>query len=182
MELRPQDVVVVLKFVANGFNPWSYARLGEELAMSPSHVHKAVARAQDAHLLDAFHVPSSPRRRGRGVLPEPNRSNLKEFLIHGAKYAFPVQRGSVTRGLPTAEGASPLKEHFAGDLTLPPVWPHAKGTVRGIAFEPLYSNVPEAARKDSSLYELLVLVDAIRDGRAREREFAIRELAARIDK
>jgi len=32
-----------------------------------------------------------------------------------------------------------------------------------------------------SLYELLALLDAIRDGRAREREFAIRELSARID-
>jgi hypothetical protein len=30
------------------------------------------------------------------------------------------------------------------------------------------------------LYELLALVDAIRDGRAREREIAIRELKARL--
>jgi hypothetical protein len=35
--------------------------------------------------------------------------------------------------------------------------------------------------KDRKLYELLALVDAIREGRAREREIAIRELTARID-
>jgi hypothetical protein len=181
MELRPQDVVVVLKLLASGFNPWSYARLGEELLMSPSHVHASVARAETAHLLAAFNISSSARRRGRGVLPEPNRNNLKEFLIHGVKYAFPVQRGGLTRGVPTAEGASPLKEHFPGNLPLPPVWPYAKGTVRGVAFEPLYNNVPEASLRDSALYRLLVLVDAIREGRTREREIAIRELTTGID-
>ena len=33
---------------------------------------------------------------------------------------------------------------------------------------PLYKNVPTAARRDPKLYELLALVDAIRDGRARD--------------
>jgi hypothetical protein len=50
-----------------------------------------------------------------------------------------------------------------------------------VEFSPLYKNVPEAARRDPKLYELLALVDAIRDGRAREREIAIDELKARID-
>jgi hypothetical protein len=34
---------------------------------------------------------------------------------------------------------------------------------------------------DRELYEFLALLDAIREGRAREREIAIRELTARID-
>jgi len=111
----------------------------------------------------------------------PNRSNLKEFLIHGVKYSFPVERGGITRGVPTAEGAAPLREYFSGSSALPPVWPYAQGDVRGTAFSPLYDNVPEAADRDPKLHELLALVDAIRDGRAREREIAIRELSARID-
>jgi DNA-binding NarL/FixJ family response regulator len=41
---------------------------------------------------------------------------------------------------------------------------------------PLYPSVPSAARRDARLYELLVLVDAIRAGQAREREIAEREL------
>jgi hypothetical protein len=61
------------------------------------------------------------------------------------------------------------------------VWPDAEGSVRGIEFSPLYKNVPQAALRDTKLYELLALVDAIREGRAREREVAIRELTARID-
>jgi len=61
------------------------------------------------------------------------------------------------------------------------VWPYAKGTVRGISFLPLHRSVPEAALRNTELYEMQALVDAIRDGRAREREIAVRELTQRID-
>ena len=87
----------------------------------------------------------------------PNNSNLKEFLIHGVKYAFPVERGGPTRGIPTAEAAPPLNRNFPQDFPLPPVWPYAEGPLRGIAFSPLYKNVPQAALRDPKLYELLAL-------------------------
>ncbi|MEG7523780.1 MAG: hypothetical protein M3H12_11860 [Chromatiales bacterium] len=48
-------------------------------------------------------------------------------------------------------------------------------------FSPLYKSAPGAAKRDPALYELLVLVDAIRGGRARERELAIKELRARLE-
>jgi hypothetical protein len=40
--------------------------------------------------------------------------------------------------------------------------------------------VPHAALRDPALYELLALVDAIRDGRARERNLAERVLVRRL--
>jgi hypothetical protein len=189
MELRPQDVVVVLKLLTSDGNPWSYSKLGEELAMSASHVFASVDRARISRLLDFTAIlprtrparAARPSRERPAVLPRPNHSNLKEFLIHGVKYAFPVERGGETRGIPTAEAALPLKQHFPQDFPLPPVWPYAEGSVRGNAFSPLYKNVPQAALRDPKLYELLALVDAIREGRAREREIAIRELTARVD-
>jgi hypothetical protein len=185
--LSPQDVVVVLKLLAAGYKHWTYAQLGEELVLSPSQVFRSVERAQAVRLLDpSFRtVPPPPsldsRSQDRPVLPWPNRSNLKEFLIHGVKYAFPVRRGGIARGIPTAHAASPIKLKIAESFDPPPVWPDPEGTVRGLEFSPLYKNVPAAARRDSKLYELLALVDAIRDGRAREREIAIEELTARID-
>jgi hypothetical protein len=189
MELRPQDVIVVLKLLVDDSTRWSYLKLGEELAMSASHVFASVDRARTSRLLDfAAILPRSrhariarPSRDRLAALPKPNRSNLKEFLIHGVKYVFPVKRGGETRGIPTAEAAPPLKKHFSRDFSQPPVWPYADGSVRGIEFSPLYKNAPQAALRDPKLYELLALVDAIREGRAREREIAIRELTARID-
>jgi hypothetical protein len=41
---------------------------------------------------------------------------------------------------------------------------------------PLSKTVPEAAKLDSLLYERLALIDAIRDGRACERNLAEKEL------
>jgi len=185
MPLHSQDVVVVLKLVANrdASRRWTYADLSKDLFMSASQVFRSVNRAEGARLL---HVPTVPPPPGSDEEPPrvwlwPNNNNLKEFLIHGVKYAFPVERGGPTRGIPTAEATRPLDRHFQPDFPLPPVWPYPEGSLRGIAFSPLYKNVPQAALRDPKLYELLALVDAIREGRAREREIAIRELTARID-
>lgn len=183
MSLHPQDVLVILKLVANRSKRWTYADLSKNLRMSTSQVFRSVERGEASRLLNPPTVPPPP---GSGdelsrMSLWPNNSNLTEFLIHGVKYAFPVERGGPTRGFPTAEAASPLNQHFPKDFPLPPVWPHATGPVRGLAFSPLYKSVPQAASDDPQLYELLALVDAIREGRAREREIAIRELTARID-
>jgi hypothetical protein len=51
---------------------------------------------------------------------------------------------------------------------------------RGHEFTPLYKTVPSAALKDKELYALLAIIDAIRDGRARERDLAIKELMKRL--
>jgi hypothetical protein len=56
------------------------------------------------------------------------------------------------------------------------VWPYGHGKLRGHSIVPLYPSVPEAATKDPKLHELLALVDALRVGKAREREIAICEL------
>ena len=86
----------------------------------------------------------------------------------------------MTRGIPTAYAAAPLSERIAAGSDPPPVWPAPDGKVRGTSFEPLHRMVPVAAGKDRVLYELLSLVDALRDGRARERQMAERELTNRL--
>ena len=61
-----------------------------------------------------------------------------------------------------------------------PVWPYAEGKQRGISLAPLYKTAPKAALQDESFYELLVLADALRDGRIRERKIAEAELCRRL--
>lgn len=170
MILKPQDVVVLLKLVALDREPWNYQRLSVELLISQSEVHAGVRRAVAARLMSDATTAS-----GRPV-----RASLLEFLVHGVKYAYPPERGELTRGVPTGYAAPPLNKVIVGSSEPPPVWAHAEGKVRGYAFAPLYPSVPEAALRDSSLYELLALVDAIRDGRARERNLAAKELESRL--
>jgi len=96
------------------------------------------------------------------------------------RYAFPAKRGSIVRGMPTAQAAPPLSAVIAGTEDLPPVWSDPQGSVKGYALEPLYRSAPAAAKRDPKLYELLALVDALRDGRSRERRLAEEELKRRI--
>ena len=105
---------------------------------------------------------------------------MEEFLVHGLKYVFVPEKGELTRGIPTGYAAPPLKRFFPISSEPPPVWPDADGEVRGEAFSPLYKSVPKAAREDRNLYELLVLVDPIPRGRARERDIAVKEIKQRL--
>jgi len=109
-----------------------------------------------------------------------NRRALLEFLVHGVKYVFPAVRGRTTRGIPTAHAAPPLAKQIVAAGELPPVWPDPHGSVRGETFMPLHRSAVAAAKKDSKMYELLALVDAVRDGRARERRRAESELEKRL--
>lgn len=172
MILKPQDVVVVLKLSVLGPGVWTYQQLSIQLFMSQSEVHAAVRRAVGARLMSDSGI-------GTG---RPVRAALLEFLLHGVQYAYPPDLGSLTRGMPTGYAAPPLSKAILGSSEPPPVWPYAEGSVRGIAFEPLYPTVPQAAAQDQKLYELLALVDAIRGGRARERNLASMELKSRLAK
>ncbi len=166
MALRPQDVVIALKLAVGTKGPWKFEELAEALGMSPSEVHGGVRRLIESRLL----TPS------RGVV----RESLLEFLIHGLRFAFPPKLGFKVRGVPTAHAAAPLVSLIEPSGDDPPVWPSAEGSVRGQGFSPLYRSVPVAAKKDLALYEVLALVDAIRGGRARERELAARLLSERL--
>jgi hypothetical protein len=167
MILKPQDVLIVLKLVALGKKGWSYKTLAGELFMSSSEVHSGIKRAAAAHLIDHYKKV-------------PIKKSIEEFIIHGVKYAFPPDRGDPTRGMPTGYAAPPLVNHFQIGNEPPPVWSDPEGNVKGYEFSPLYKSVPKAATVDLKLYELLALVDAIRDGRAREKNLAVSEIIKRI--
>jgi hypothetical protein len=167
MSIKSQDILIVLKLVALGERRWSYPSLAKDLSLSPSGVYEGTNRAIESGLLD----PATKR---------PRKKALEEFLIHAVKYFFPPKRGGLTRGIPTSHAAPPLNSEIVQSTEHPPVWPYAKGTVRGYEFSPLHESVPMAAQKDHKLYELLALLDAIRGGRAREASIAAKEIKDRL--
>jgi hypothetical protein len=167
LNLKPQDVLVLLKLVAIGDRSWTYSGLARELGMSASEVHGAIKRLTAAQLF----------------FPETEtvfHGNAVEFLVSGVRYVFPAERGTQAVGIPTAYAAPPLNEQIVPGRSLPAVWPSRYGTVSGIALTPLYPSVPDAAREDPQLYELLALVDALRVGKARERMIAARIIKDRV--
>lgn len=159
------DVVVLLKIANCGEQLWNQMSLADSLCISQSEISKSIARSKFAGLLDST---------GRQV----RKLALLEFIQYGISYVFPQQPGAIVRGLPTAHSAPPLVRIIVSEESY--VWPSGRGKSRGQSIIPLYPSVIEASENDNNLYELLALVDAIRVGRAREKEIAIKELKLRL--
>lgn len=165
-QLKPQDVLLLLKIVSDNAPSWSQKPVAEALGLSQSEVSEAVGRSKYAGLL----APN-----GKAVM----KMALLEFLQYGLRYVFPIKPGAVVRGVPTSHSAKPLSDEIQSSEAY--VWPYGQGTVRGHSILPLYPSVPEAALKDEKLHELLALADALRVGRAREKELAVKELKKRLE-
>lgn len=146
----------------------SFAVVAKEIGMSVSEFHAAVRRLALAGLIEQ----ESRKPHGKPV---------EEFLFHGVPYVFPARQGAPTRGVPTSHSAAPLNTLIAASSgTLGPVWPDAGGKTRGYAIDPLHPSAPSVAVDDPAFYEVLALIDALRDGRMRERSLAREELHRRI--
>jgi hypothetical protein len=170
MNLKPQDMLVLLKVAAHPPQRWTYAALGEALAMSASEAHASVKRAVASGLAVA---PS------RGEW-SPVRPNLLEFMLHGVRYIWPAVAGPVKRGVPTAFGVEPLASQLRASPGEAPVWAHPAGKAKGPTLSPLYRTAPQAALTDPALHRLLALLDALRIGRARERSLAATLMEAEL--
>ena len=163
--LKPQDILILLKIIALGNQTWYHHTIAKELGISQSEVSQSLNRSKYAGLID-------------DARKKVNRIAFTEFLLHGVAYAFPQKPGAIVRGVLTAHAAEPLNNIINSNEKY--VWPYAKGVERGQAIEPLYNTVVEATLNDKALYELLTMVDAIRVGRTREKEIAKKELQKRI--
>jgi hypothetical protein len=161
--LRPADIALALRLATHPGE--RYEDLGAVFGNSTSSAHRAVARLEQSGLL----LPGERRA---------NREALKEFLVHGVRYAFPPVRGPEARGVPTGWSAPMLQGIFPEGPTV--VWPSERGKSRGEALVPLSKSVPAAVQHDPQLYEMLALIEAIRIGQARDRRMAADLLRRRL--
>ncbi len=167
MVLKPQDVVILLAMFITDESEKSNRSLAASLCMSTSEISSGLNRLRSARLLHSD-------------TKKPMKRAAEEFLVFGIKYAYPPDRNGLTRGYPTSYAAPPLSGLILQPETDPPVWPDPNGPLRGYSFSPLYKTVPQAAAKNPKLYEMLVLIDALRDGKPREVEIAVHELKKRL--
>jgi DNA-binding transcriptional ArsR family regulator len=159
--LTGQDILVLLRLMMPAASQTTIRELDEPLQIGPSAVHRSLGSLREAGLVD------SSRRI--------NAAQVDEFLSHSSRYLFPPRSGGETRGIPTAWAAAPLRGAVA-ESGLPPVWPHPRGSSRGISMAPIHKAGPDAALRSPELYELLVILDGLRMSDARIRELARREL------
>ncbi len=208
--LKSQDCIILTKILANPNREWTQRQLANELCISLAEVNSGIKRLVEALLLrknispqqKALGKKSRSFKLGHASYPSlineihgeghriekekfqyvPITSAAEEFLIYGIKYFFPGKLGEFTRGIPTAYGAPLYSDMIVLGNDPIPVWPYARGVVRGVALEPIHSSVPHSLHNfaDDNFYELLVLIDAIRVGRARERNMAVEMLEGKL--
>ena len=163
--LRPQDLVVLLKLLIGAEESWNQIYLARSLFISQSEISESLKRSAYARLL---------QNNGKEVARKP----FMDLLQYGVPYLFPQQPGVEVRGIPTAHSAAPLVHLISSSENY--VWPYAKGHMRGHSILPLYPTVIQAVELDTQLYECLALIDALRVGRARERNLALELLTKKI--
>ena len=158
--MRPQDVAILLKICALGEQSWQLAGLAASLRVSISEVSESLNRSQFAGLIDF-------------TKKRVNRQNLFDFLSYGFRYVFPVQPGTLVRGIPTAHSHPFMKTQFATEMDY--VWPDVKANVIGLQIQPLYPKQVEAVIEDEKYYTLLAIADVLRVGKVREVKYALEE-------
>ena len=161
--IKSQDILLLLKLlVAPGLGQ---QQLASTLDISQTEVSLGLRRLKHAGLLNTE--------------GEPLREACEEFLIHGLKYVFPVEFGTLAAGIPTAH-SKPGFNYVKQNKDQIYVWPHSKGAVKGISIKPIHPSFPEACSKDDKLYTLSSLIEMIRSGRAREKNIAAEKLHSLI--
>jgi hypothetical protein len=183
--LKSQDIVILLKLALlhkrgdSAVPPgkgraelFSARGLESVLGISKSEINASINRSADAGLI--------VKDRKSGV-PKANVGALVEFIVHGLKYVFPAKPGPLVRGMPTATAAPVLQGELVSMDEHIFVWPDPLGDKRGQELKPLFRSVPDAARHDPDLYDLLALVDAIRLGKSRESRVAQQLLKKRLE-
>ncbi|MGB5819567.1 MAG: hypothetical protein WBG90_08785 [Saonia sp.] len=164
-QMKPQDIVVLAKLIAIDDPNYIQIALAETLYISQSEISSSLSRSSYAGLLI---------NKGKEV----NRKLFFDFIKYGLAVVFPQHPGAIVRGTLTAHSAPPLAIEIVSEDKY--VWSYAKGRARGQSIAPLYPTVPKAVVLDANLYELLALMDALRVGRAREKNMALELLEQRI--
>lgn len=166
--LKPQDLAAALAVCVCPDATWSFQSLSDWMGVGRSYLFYALERAAASGLY---------RAEARAV----NRLGLMEFIEHGARWSFYAQLGGRVRGVPTAHSGPVLAAQLASEAAGAVVWPAAAGAVVGQGLDPLYPQAASTVERAPELYTALTLVDAVRLGRRRDSELAVRELRARLE-
>jgi hypothetical protein len=157
--ISPTDLYVLVGALSTEGKAWTLRDLAATLHVDHTLVHRALKRAENAGLY-------------RASARQVNLANFEELTIHAARFIAPARLGELTRGVPAAWAAEPISEIIHQASEPPPVWPSARGTIRGQALQPLHPAAVEASQDAPALARLLSIVDSLRAGDVRVRKVA----------
>ena len=169
--MKSLDIVVLCKLLSyeKDKQAWTYQKLSKESLIPIGEVHASIKRLVKSNLYNE-------------VNKVVNRKSMEEFLLHGMQYVFPPEYLPIERGVGTSHNGPVLNKEFdTTDHSIEKyVWPYYKGKEKGIGIKPLSKRLAEAALKDIYLHKLLSVIDALRAGKARDKNFALSFLKSEL--
>ncbi len=165
MILKSQDTLLLVKY-------WSLKKQGkarnvrdiaEAIGISPGEVSKGTQRLIASHLVV---------ERSGDIFSETGA--MLEWLCYGVRYAYSFESTGYGRGMATSWNCPVLKSEIVSPSPAL-VWQTVGGDTEGALIKPIHQSVPLAASRDTLLYQVMSLVEAIRGGKPRELAIA-REL------
>jgi hypothetical protein len=166
--LGPTDIYVLAGALSDDRDALTLRELAGRLHVDHTLVHRALKRAGAAGLYAA----SSK---------QVNRANFEELMTHAVRFIAPARLGELTRGVPAAWAAEPISRIIHQPRQEPPpVWPDARGAVRGQALEPLHPAAVQASQEEPALAGLLSIIDSLRAGDVRVRTVAAQALQEKL--
>jgi len=166
--LKPVDVAVLLYLVIHARE--SFAHMGALLGISTSTAHESASRLERSGLVHRIAAGFSVAR-----------GPALEFLLFGVPYAFAPEILPRARGVLTGLAAPGASTEADAPEGRPMVWPSKLGNITGMGIKPLVKGAPDSVLREPRLYRMLALVDALRTGDAREREYARRAMRQAIE-
>lgn len=157
--IKSQDILLLMKLIVDP--KLSQKELAQTLSISPAEISHGYKRLKLSALLSSE--------------GQPIHEACEEFLVHGIKYTFPAELGTLASGIPTAH-SKPGFKFVKQNPNETIVWPDAEGKVKGISLYPIHPGFPLACKHDEKLYFMSSLVEMIRSGRAREKNIAAEQL------
>lgn len=148
LELKPQDVAVMLKLISRGPRNWQSKELAVELMLSNSELSASFQRIALAGMMEP----------GRMVV---NTHGFLSYLLGRFKDYYPVKKREMCYGFPFTPTVAEDDRMVYGTKEMW-VWKEAGGNVYGMGVEPFFPQSVRCARYDSNMYQLLGLCEAIR--------------------
>ena len=170
--LSGRNLSVLLKILAKKDSLWNQKTLAKELNIAQSEVSDSLEKLRLSKLLQKVE--------DRDIVAV---SACEEFFTHGLKYIIPIKHEERGRGIATSFAAPVFRDKFMVPVNDKPVWLTEAGQDEGYGVIPLYSKLPEALLNtpDIEFYNILAIVDALRESRARGKNIAKEKFNAFLD-
>jgi DNA-binding Lrp family transcriptional regulator len=161
MILNKIDVMVLCKVLVFKNQEKSINQISKELELSPSQAFRSIMKLREYDLLYAETL-------------KPNPSEVLNFLKYAVRYICPAKMTERAKGVPTGYSFPGFKKRFHSKEPL--VWDvggsRYNKVCSGRGVQPIEKRIVEASLVDKALYEVASLVDMLRVGKNREKEFA----------